>query len=94
MDIAEYHIGYGHEIEKVFFDIKPVFPCWVLMVGLRSALLVVPEKEADDELRSGLEVRDNEARWVRVGVSDSMYGFERWWEGVKQCEWVKEVTIV
>ncbi|KAK5175898.1 uncharacterized protein LTR77_001038 [Saxophila tyrrhenica] len=91
VDIPEYHFG-GSEIENVFLDIKPVFPCWALMVGLKSAILVVPEEDADEDLRFGLE--HHEGTWIRVGASHAMYGFEKFFTKADKSRWVREITIV
>ena len=64
------------------------------MVGTKSAILVTPEASADEDLLSGLELDEYEERWVRVGTSDAMYGFEKWWESADKAEWIKEITIV
>lgn len=94
VDIQEYRSLAGVEITQVWFDIEPTFPCWALMVGNKAAILVTLEQDVDEELRSGQSMDGEEKRWVRVGMSDSMYGFEEWWKVAERDKWIKEITIV
>lgn len=58
------------------------------------AILVAPEQTVKEDLRSGLLLADGKERWIRVGMSDTMYGFEAWWEGAEKAEWLREITII
>lgn len=88
--------NYARDIEQVFFDIKPVFPCSALVIGNTTALLVVPLRDAVDDVRPAAgEGEDHFGdAYVRIGISDSMYGLEKMWEVVDRERFVTTVTII
>ena len=87
IDVASYAAPSGREMENVFWDTEPVFPCWALFITTTCALLVAPCKS------DGIAADT----WERVGSSDAMYGFETFWEALDHTErgrWMRTVRIV
>ncbi|KAK3706626.1 hypothetical protein LTR37_012635 [Vermiconidia calcicola] len=87
IDIPEYRPPAGREIEQVHFDVEPVLPCWALLITTTHALLIVPNKRKRSFLPKS-------STWVRVGMSERLYGFGRFWQHANKEDWIKTVTIV
>lgn len=67
-----------------------------MVVGQHSALLIARLSEVRAEVRRIYCDREEDLDdlWIRVGVSDALYGLESFWAQSDQCEWTREVTIL